>query len=245
MKTALFYADRNFVGPEYLRQLDAAGVEVSRVVAVGRFADEQIARERERTGGLWHAPEVPADRIDAKFESLRDPGLWKLVQDEKIDVVVQGGIGILKPDMLTVPAIGFLNIHPGRLPEYRGNACPEWAVHNGDDVHLTAHLIDEGIDTGPVICSRRYGVAVGWSYEAFRANLYAACGLVAAEALRALGAAGAGWRDILQPQREDHARYRPPIPAEVMEKVRQSFPGWQPARKFEEIDARFPKGSPS
>ena len=96
-------------------------------------------------------------------------------------------------------------------------------------------MIDDGIDTGPVILSRRYRVAPEWSFEAFRANLYARCGETAVEAIRVLSAAGARWRDILQTQNEDCACYRPPIPDDVMDRVRESLPGWQPTRWFPEI----------
>src|SRR5690606_2932646 len=169
---------------------------------VGRFTDDQIAREEARTGGLWKPSPIPENRIQAKFDSMKNPELWTLIRDCAVDVVIQGGIGIVKPDMLCIPRIGFLNVHPGRLPEYRGNACPEWAVANGDEVHFTAHMIDEGIDSGPVILSQPYHVAPDWSYERFRAGLYAEAGCVLANALEAIRGAGEGWRRLLRPQHE-------------------------------------------
>jgi methionyl-tRNA formyltransferase len=235
VKLAILYPERDLVGPEYLRALDAADIEVAQVIAVGQFTDDQITRERERTGGLWNVPAIPDSRIDATFENLRDPDLWKILRKDDIDIAVQCGVGILKTEMLSTPRVGFLNVHPGKLPEYRGNSCPEWAVRYGDDVHMTAHLIDDGIDTGPVILSRRYDVDPKWSYEAFRANIYAACAEAVVEAISALDRAGSDWRILLQRQSEENACYHRPIPQDDMVRVRSSFPGWKPVRRFEEI----------
>ena len=48
---------------------------------------------------------------------------------------------------------GVVNAHGSDLPRYRGNACPNWAIINGDKkIGLTFHLIDpDGLDTGAVV----------------------------------------------------------------------------------------------
>lgn len=46
---------------------------------------------------------------------------------------------------------GIINIHPGILPNYRGSTCPEWTLFNNDPLGITAHLMDENYDTGPII----------------------------------------------------------------------------------------------
>lgn len=52
---------------------------------------------------------------------------------------------------------GILNCHAGDLPRYRGNACPNWAILNGEShVGFCIHRMDEGLDTGPVICRDRF-----------------------------------------------------------------------------------------
>ena len=224
MKIALLFAARNFVGPEYFRALCEAGLEPDLVVTVGRFRDDQIHRETARTGGLWQPDPIPETRIEARFDGLADSALWKLLRDRQIDAAVQGGIGILKPEMLNVPRIGFVNVHPGRLPNYRGNSCPEWAVLNGESVFLTAHLIDEGIDTGPVILERPYRVDPDWGYEAFRAGLYPQCGSVMADALAILRDAGDDWPECLTPQNASEGTYRPAISTDELDQVKSKFP---------------------
>lgn len=50
---------------------------------------------------------------------------------------------------------GVINLHCGDLPRYRGNACPNWAILNGEaSVGITIHKMDEGLDSGPIILKR-------------------------------------------------------------------------------------------
>ena len=48
-----------------------------------------------------------------------------------------------------------INFHSSRLPFDRGGATFSWQILKGDRIHSnTAHLVDEGVDTGPIIFSR-------------------------------------------------------------------------------------------
>ena len=49
----------------------------------------------------------------------------------------------------------FLHIHPGRLPELRGSTTLHYAALLGEDVGITALLLDEGIDTGATVLEQR------------------------------------------------------------------------------------------
>lgn len=59
---------------------------------------------------------------------------------------------ILKKDFLDSIGVPILNFHTGPLPELRGlNTC-SWAIINRlKDFGVTVHIIDEGIDTGPIV----------------------------------------------------------------------------------------------
>lgn len=227
MRVALLFMRNNFVGREYHAALLGAGIHPALVASVGVFTDEQVARERDRTGGHWNPPQLPDGAVEAHFPGMKSPELWSLVAERRVDVVVQGGIGIIKPEHLAVPRVGFLNIHPGRLPAYRGCACPEWAVYDGEPVLATAHLIDAGVDTGPVILEREYRVDPAWDYPRFRANLYGHCAATMVEALAALAAA-TDPAAVARPQDEAGACYRPQMPEELAARVRAAFPGWRP-----------------
>jgi len=45
-----------------------------------------------------------------------------------------------------------INIHPALLPSYRGATPTNWIIKNGEQITgLSAHLVDEGIDTGNIL----------------------------------------------------------------------------------------------
>jgi methionyl-tRNA formyltransferase len=58
----------------------------------------------------------------------------------------------LPPDVLAVPRLGALNVHPSALPEYRGPSPVLWAIWNGDPcMGLTVHHMTDQIDAGPIL----------------------------------------------------------------------------------------------
>lgn len=67
------------------------------------------------------------------------------------DYVINGGCGILSADFLALPRIGFLNAHPGLLPECRGVDPVLWSIAEKAEVGATVHLMSEGIDEGPIM----------------------------------------------------------------------------------------------
>lgn len=56
--------------------------------------------------------------------------------------------------------IGFVNCHSGMLPSYRGNACTNWALLNGEkEVGFTTHFMKGGeLDNGPVLLQEKVPV---------------------------------------------------------------------------------------
>ncbi|MFN8489773.1 MAG: formyltransferase family protein [Caldilineaceae bacterium] len=53
--------------------------------------------------------------------------------------------------LLTIPPLGFLNVHPSLLPDYRGPAPLFWQLRNGaPHSGVTVHWMDENLDTGDI-----------------------------------------------------------------------------------------------
>jgi len=78
----------------------------------------------------------------------------RTVRDVDPDLAIHAGAGILRNATLQIPRLGTLNAHMGILPHYRGMNVSEWSRLLGDTVGCSVHLIDEGIDTGDIICCR-------------------------------------------------------------------------------------------
>ena len=62
---------------------------------------------------------------------------------------------ILPRELLDVPPLGAVNVHASLLPAYRGAAPIHRSILSGDAVTgVTIMLLDEGMDTGPILTRR-------------------------------------------------------------------------------------------
>lgn len=84
---------------------------------------------------------------------------------QRPNIILSIGSSIIRKPFLEIPAIGVLNVHMGILPEYRGIGVTEWPIVEGryTDVGLgiTLHLMETGVDTGPIVMKRRIPIKKG------------------------------------------------------------------------------------
>lgn len=73
-----------------------------------------------------------------------------------LDVLVVAAFGqFLAPPVLSLPRLGCVNLHASLLPRYRGAAPVAWAIIRGErETGVTTFLLDEGMDTGPILLQR-------------------------------------------------------------------------------------------
>src|SRR5262249_38297614 len=70
-------------------------------------------------------------------------------------IVVAAFGQILPPEVLRLPHCGCLNVHASLLPRHRGAAPINAAILAGDEeTGVTIMLMDEGLDTGPMLARR-------------------------------------------------------------------------------------------
>ena len=90
-----------------------------------------------------------------KFESREafDEKLSKIIKKENVDLVVLAGfMRILGSDFIRNFHCKIINIHPSLLPKYPGLNTHKKVLENKDSEHgVTVHLVDEGLDSGPII----------------------------------------------------------------------------------------------
>jgi methionyl-tRNA formyltransferase len=69
------------------------------------------------------------------------------------DVLLVFGFNWRLPhDVLKLPRLGVLNVHPSALPRHRGPSPVLWAIRDGDPfMGITVHRMTERIDAGPVL----------------------------------------------------------------------------------------------
>lgn len=106
-------------------------------------------------------------------ESHNDEATLEILEMLTPDFIVNGGTPrVLGRRILSSSTLGILNCHPGRLPEYRGCTCPEWAIFNGDPVCSTVHRMSERIDEGPVLMIEAVPMTLPCSYQEMRIAVY-------------------------------------------------------------------------
>lgn len=91
---------------------------------------------------------------------------------------------ILGGAMRAVPPLGLLNVHAGRLPDYRGRNVLNWALANGErEIGITVHVMDDGIDTGDIVLQQLVPVSRTATYAQLLACVEALVPALAAEAV--------------------------------------------------------------
>lgn len=95
-------------------------------------------------------------------EKVREPEFVETLKQLKPDVIVVAAFGqILPKSVLNIPDCGVINLHPSLLPKYRGAAPIQWALINGEkETGITLMLLDEGEDTGDIICTKRVPIKI-------------------------------------------------------------------------------------
>jgi len=58
---------------------------------------------------------------------------------------------LIKEPLLSMPNTKVINAHCAKLPRHRSLDSLPWSVMEGDQVGLTTHFVDAGIDTGPIL----------------------------------------------------------------------------------------------
>lgn len=85
--------------------------------------------------------------------TLRNLESFELISSIEADVIVVVAYGFIIPkSILDSKKYGCLNIHPSKLPKYRGAAPLQRTIMNGDsETAVCIMQMDEGLDTGDII----------------------------------------------------------------------------------------------
>jgi phosphoribosylglycinamide formyltransferase 1 len=84
-----------------------------------------------------------------------------------------GFMRILSPGFVAARRGRLVNVHPSILPNWPGARAIERAFLAGEKAFgVTVHLVDEGMDTGPVIAQRAFEPGPGASLEEIEAKVH-------------------------------------------------------------------------
>ena len=93
------------------------------------------------------------DHKDFADRESYDQKLMETIEQENVDFIVLAGfMRILGSDFVKNFPNKIINIHPSLLPKYPGLNTHKKVLENKDKEHgVTVHLVDEGLDSGPII----------------------------------------------------------------------------------------------
>jgi methionyl-tRNA formyltransferase len=160
--------------------LEACGPGLVGIVAASNRPDDlpQVAE----LAAAAHVPlYIQPARRDAEARSRFEDALRHLGPDL---FLVNAYSMILPAPWLEIPPRGAINVHTGLLPQYRGANVLNWVLVNGEsETGVTIHVIDEGIDTGPIVMRRQVPITDDDTVVTLRDRLLAEIGPMLGEVL--------------------------------------------------------------
>ena len=94
------------------------------------------------------------------FKKKNIKRLIKILINKKIDIIFCiGATQIVPKEILKIPKLGCLNIHPSLLPRYRGRYSTVYSIFNGDKfTGVSAHWIGSELDSGKLIYKKKFNI---------------------------------------------------------------------------------------
>jgi len=121
----------------------------------------------------------------------------KVYQPEKLEVqklkleigeidfaIVVAYAKIIPKEILELPQLGFIAVHPSLLPKYRGSSPIQTAILDGEkETGVTLFLADEKVDHGKILAASRLPLEVKDNYESLSKKLAESGGVLLIEIL--------------------------------------------------------------
>lgn len=136
-----------------------------------------VISNREEAPGLARAREMG---LNARFIPSRgkdresyDREVVATLREFHADLVCLAGfMRILSPYFIREFPARILNIHPSLLPAFPGSDAQKQALECGVKVSgCTVHIVDEGVDTGPIVCQAAVPVLDNDTVETLSARI--------------------------------------------------------------------------
>jgi len=98
----------------------------------------------------------------AECNKKQPQSLTALLEQWEIDLVITSGCAIVPVDALSPARFGAINLHPSRLPDWRGANPLFWQLANNEPLlGATVHVLSEKIDGGDIIAQAEITKPVG------------------------------------------------------------------------------------
>jgi phosphoribosylglycinamide formyltransferase-1 len=146
-----------------------SGDSGGKIVLVVSDNPKAYALDRAKAAGVSVAVEEPDRNIprEERRQELSDR-ILRLTETCHIDLIVLAGfLSILKGEIVRRYSGRIVNLHPSLLPKFGGDGMYGGRVHRAvlnageKESGCTVHLVDAGVDTGPILLQRKVPVLSG------------------------------------------------------------------------------------
>ena len=145
------------------------GELIGKIAAVLSNRPGVYSLKRAKAAGIPAFVEEPDPRLPKpkRLKELSDR-ILRLCREREIGLVVYAGFLLVLTGVIMEEYAGrMINIHPALLPKFGGQGMYGEHVHRAvlaageSESGCTVHLVDEGIDTGPILLQRKIPVLPG------------------------------------------------------------------------------------
>jgi phosphoribosylglycinamide formyltransferase 1 len=152
---------------------------IARNVADGRIPAKiaLVVSNRKEAPGLQRARQMGLNArfipSQGKDREAYDREVVAALREFQIDLICLAGfMRILSPYFIREFPGRILNIHPALLPAFPGADAQKQALEYGAKISgCTVHIVDEGVDTGPIVCQAAVPVLNGDTVETLSARI--------------------------------------------------------------------------
>ena len=130
-----------------------------------------VVSDRPHAPGLARARELGLTAVTAEPATMPDPGdreahearVLSVLREAEVEwVCLAGYMRLLTAGFVAAFRHRIVNIHPSLLPAFPGLHAQRQAIEHGVRISgCTVHLVDEGLDSGPIVVQRAVPVADG------------------------------------------------------------------------------------
>lgn len=146
-------------GAVYSMKAAQLAAEITKPLSRSRLAELQASCD---------ASPVP-DHLRINVVNLNDADTLAKIRAMTPKAVFVASTGMLRRPLLEACACRVVNYHSGANPAYRGINGGYFALVNGEPEHfgVTLHLVDLGVDTGPILATNRVPVAANDNMQTY------------------------------------------------------------------------------
>jgi phosphoribosylglycinamide formyltransferase-1 len=161
-------------------------------VLAGRAEIVLVVSDRPEAGGLELARQAGVEAVAIEHAGRKrieyDAALAELLAARQIELVILAGfMRILSGEVVDRYPGRLVNIHPADTAKHQGLHGYRWAFEAKlPETWVTVHLVDQGLDTGPVLEKRRVDLAGATTLDEVERRGLAVEHAVYAEAIAAL-----------------------------------------------------------